>query len=37
MINREKQLKRYKREWKFNLIERDNPDWIDLDPGINPG
>ena len=29
-IRREKQLKEWKREWKFNLIERDNPHWIDL-------
>ena len=29
-IQREKSLKAYKREWKANLIERDNPDWDDL-------
>ena len=29
-IRREKQIKEWKREWKFNLIERDNPHWIDL-------
>jgi putative endonuclease len=29
-ISREKQIKEWKREWKFNLIERDNPHWIDL-------
>ncbi|WBH17269.1 GIY-YIG nuclease family protein [Sphingomonas radiodurans] len=29
-IAREKQLKRWHREWKINLIERDNPDWRDL-------
>ena len=29
-IAREKQLKRYRREWKRNLIERDNPEWNDL-------
>jgi putative endonuclease len=29
-IAREKQLKRWHREWKMNLIERDNPDWSDL-------
>jgi putative endonuclease len=27
---REKQLKEWKRDWKINLIERDNPHWIDL-------
>ncbi len=29
-IGREKQLKRWKREWKIQLIERDNLDWSDL-------
>ena len=29
-ITREKQLKRYKREWKIALIEKDNPLWRDL-------
>ena len=29
-IAREKQLKRWHRDWKMNLIERDNPDWNDL-------
>ncbi|NTS64532.1 GIY-YIG nuclease family protein [Sphingomonas sp. HHU CXW] len=29
-IAREKQLKRWHREWKIGLIERDNPEWIDL-------
>jgi putative endonuclease len=29
-IRREKQIKEWKREWKFNLIERDNPHWVDL-------
>ena len=29
-IAREKQLKRWKRDWKIELIERDNPDWRDL-------
>src|SRR5665213_1989045 len=29
-IRREKSLKKYKRDWKINLIERDNPDWEDL-------
>ncbi|MDG1416785.1 MAG: GIY-YIG nuclease family protein [Maricaulis sp.] len=28
--SREKQLKRYRREWKFNLIEAANPGWKDL-------
>ncbi|MDX1901198.1 MAG: GIY-YIG nuclease family protein [Gammaproteobacteria bacterium] len=29
-ILREKQIKKWHRDWKINLIERDNPDWIDL-------
>ncbi|WP_341476942.1 hypothetical protein [Sphingomonas oleivorans] len=27
-------LKRWRREWKLNLIERDNPDWLDLAMGL---
>jgi putative endonuclease len=33
-IQREKSLKRYPRQWKINLIERDNPDWDDLFPKL---
>ena len=33
-IAREKQLKRYRREWKRNLIERKNPAWNDLAAGF---
>jgi len=29
-IAREKQLKRWHRGWKINLIEQDNPEWADL-------
>ncbi len=29
-IRREKQLKEWRRDWKMNLIEHDNPHWIDL-------
>ena len=29
-IAREKQLKNWRREWKLNLIEQDNPQWNDL-------
>ena len=29
-IAREKQLKRWHRQWKINLIESQNPDWSDL-------
>jgi len=27
---REKQLKKWKRDWKIELIEKDNPNWEDL-------
>ena len=33
-IRRETRLKKYPREWKINLIERDNPHWEDLLPGL---
>jgi len=33
-IQRETNLKRYKRDWKINLIERENPEWEDLYPGF---
>lgn len=29
-ILREKQMKKWKREWKLNLIEKLNPEWRDL-------
>ena len=29
-IKREKNIKAWKRQWKINLIEEDNPNWIDL-------
>jgi putative endonuclease len=29
-ITREKQMKKWKREWKINLIEKNNPNWVDL-------
>lgn len=29
-IAREKLVKKWKRDWKFALIEADNPDWHDL-------
>jgi putative endonuclease len=28
-IRREKQLKKWNRGWKIQLIEQENPDWID--------
>jgi len=33
-ITREKELKKWRREWKINLIERSNPEWGDLYAGI---
>jgi len=33
-IAREKQLKNWRREWKLNLIEQDNPRWEDLAPSL---
>jgi putative endonuclease len=37
-IRREKTIKRWPRQWKFNLIEEGNPDWRDLavDLGFPP-
>ncbi len=29
-VLREKQMKKWNRDWKINLIESINPDWIDL-------
>jgi putative endonuclease len=29
-IRREKRLKKYKREWKMNLIQQSNVEWRDL-------
>jgi len=36
-IEREKRIKKYKRKWKLDLIEKDNPEWIDLYEGIVSG
>ena len=33
-IQREKTLKHWPRDWKINLIERENPHWIDLFVGL---
>ena len=33
-LTREKQLKKWNRAWKIELIERDNPQWIDLYPNL---
>ena len=29
-IKREKQLKKWNRQWKIDLIEKENPDWNDI-------
>ena len=29
-ITREKQIMKWHRQWKLNLIEQFNPDWVDL-------
>lgn len=33
-ITREKQLKKWNRDWKINLIQSANPTWCDLYPGL---
>lgn len=30
LIEREKKLKKWKREWKIKLIEEENKPWLDL-------
>lgn len=30
----EKRIKRWRRDWKFALVEKMNPDWDDLGPGL---
>ena len=34
-ITREKELKKWRRDWKIRLIEEDNPTWDDLYAGIS--
>ena len=34
-ITREKELKKWRRDWKVRLIEESNPEWADLYPGIS--
>ncbi len=34
-IAREKTMKKWRRAWKFRLIEEQNPDWLDLFDTIN--
>jgi putative endonuclease len=33
-ISREKELKKWRRDWKIRLIEEQNPGLVDLYPGI---
>jgi len=33
-ITREKQIKKWRREWKIDLIEAKNPYWLDLWPSL---
>jgi putative endonuclease len=33
-IQSEKTMKHWKRDWKINLIERENPHWVDLYPHL---
>ena len=34
-IEEEKRIKRWRRKWKLELIERINPDWDDLSSALN--
>jgi len=34
-IRREKSLKKWPRQWKVDLIEKDNPNWFDLYRRLN--
>jgi putative endonuclease len=34
-IAREKELKKWRRDWKIRLVEEQNPEWVDLYPGIS--
>jgi putative endonuclease len=36
-IRREKRLKKWTPAWKISLIEKDNPNWVDLHPQIAGG
>ncbi|KTC94467.1 GIY-YIG nuclease family protein [Legionella erythra] len=33
-ITREKRIKKWNRQWKINLIEEKNPQWLDLSIGL---
>jgi len=34
-MRRERKIKEWKRDWKLNLIERDNPRSVDLRPNLS--
>jgi putative endonuclease len=36
-ILREKRIKRWRREWKFALVQQNNPQWLDLYRGLLTG
>jgi putative endonuclease len=36
-IMREKQIKKWNRAWKIELIEKNNPEWTDLWPSLTGG
>jgi putative endonuclease len=36
-IEREKNIKKWRRDWKIRLIEESNPEWVDLYDGIARG
>ena len=33
-ITREKRIKKWNRQWKINLIQQSNPQWLDLSYGL---
>jgi len=33
-ITREKRIKKWNRQWKINLIEQNNPQWLDFGIGL---
>jgi putative endonuclease len=35
-FGREKHIKGWKRAWKIEMIESDNPQWIDLYQSLSP-
>ncbi len=33
VVTRERQLKKWNRDWKIQLIEKENPGWLEIDVG----